>query len=110
MSKTNCWEFKRCGRELNGKKTGELGVCPASTEKRLDGIHDGMNGGRTCWVVAGSMCNGKKQGSFAQKYADCRMCDFYMMVKQEEGLNLEMSIVLLNKLRQADAGPTVRAS
>ena len=103
MSKMNCWELKKCGRESNGSKADELGVCPASTEKTLDGVHDSTNAGMACWVVAGSLCAGKKQGTFAQKYADCQMCDFYRTVKQEEGVNLEMSIVLLNKLRQAEA-------
>ncbi len=101
MSKINCWEFIKCGRESNGSKADELGVCPVSTEKTLDGVHDGTNAGRACWVVAGSLCAGKKQGTFAQKYSDCQMCDFYTIVKQEEGVNLQMSIVLLNKLRNA---------
>jgi hypothetical protein len=103
LSKLNCWEVKKCGREPNGAKVDELGACPASTKKGLDGVHDGQNAGRACWVVAGSMCNGKKQGTFAKKFANCNMCDFYSMVKLEEGLNLEMSVVLLNKLRHAEA-------
>ena len=101
MSKTNCWEFKNCGRELGRTQTDELGVCPVSTEKRLNGIHDGINAGRACWVVAGSMCGGKRQGTFAKKFDNCEKCDFYFTVKQEEGLNLELSIVLINRLRQA---------
>jgi hypothetical protein len=99
MSKVNCWEFKNCGRELGGTQTDEFGVCPVSTEKRLHGIHDGINSGRACWVVAGTMCDGKRQGTFAQKYEDCQKCDFYVAVKQEEGLNFELSTVLINKLR-----------
>ena len=102
MSKINCWEFKNCGREPKGPKTGELGVCPASTEKRLDGIHDGINGGRACWVVAGSMCDGKKQGTFAQKYHECQKCDFFVTVKQDQGVNSEKLVVMLNKIRRAD--------
>ena len=31
--------------------------------------------GRICWAVAGTFCEGKVQGTFAQKYADCRKCD-----------------------------------
>ena len=100
MSKRNCWDQKKCGRELNGAKADELGVCPASTEKSLDGIHGGKNAGRTCWVVAGSMCVGKKQGTFYEKHGNCKQCDFYLVVKQEEGMNLEMSVVLVNKLRK----------
>ena len=99
MAKINCWEFKKCERQESGEKTEDLGVCPASTETRLDGVHDGLNAGRSCWVVAGSMCGGKRQGSFAQKYENCQKCDFYQAVKQEEGVNLEMSIVLLNRVK-----------
>ena len=71
MSKLNCWEFKGCGREPNGSKVEDLGVCPSSTENRLDGVHGGMNGGRACWVVGGTMCGGEFQGTFAHKYKDC---------------------------------------
>jgi hypothetical protein len=99
MSKKNCWEFTKCGREQNGSNAEKLGICPASIEKALNGVHGGMNAGRACWVVAGSMCDGQLQGTFAQKYEDCRKCDFYQVVKQEEGVNLEMSIVLLNRIK-----------
>ena len=56
MNKTNCWEFKNCGREPEGVKVHELGVCPATVEERLDGTNLGRKGGRPCWAVAGSMC------------------------------------------------------
>lgn len=99
MKKLNCWEFKKCDREEGGAKAVSDGVCPAASESRLNGVHDGSNAGRACWVVAGSMCGGQRQGSFAQKYENCQKCDFYQAVKQEEGVNLEMSIVLLNRVK-----------
>lgn len=34
MSRTNCWEYFKCGREPGGSKVDELGVCPAATEER----------------------------------------------------------------------------
>jgi len=34
MASVNCWEFKKCGREPNGLKAIELGICPASIESR----------------------------------------------------------------------------
>ena len=101
MSKKNCWDQKKCGREPLGAKTDELGVCPAATETSLDGIHGGKNAGRACWVIEGSMCGGRIQGTFAQKYANCTQCDFYQTIRQEEGLNMEMSIVLVNILRKS---------
>ncbi|MCL6471465.1 MAG: hypothetical protein K6T91_01425 [Firmicutes bacterium] len=59
----NCWEFKNCGRD----KTGD---CPAYP-----------NNGNECWRVAGTMCGGKVQGTFAQKLANCMECDYYKKVK-----------------------------
>jgi hypothetical protein len=45
------------------------------------------------------MCDGKRQGTFSQKYNICMECDFYKTVKEEEGTNMEMSIILLNMIR-----------
>lgn len=98
-AKANCWEFKKCERQPGGKKVHEFGVCPATTDERLDGTHGGKNAGRACWVLAGTMCGGKVQGTFAMKLENCEICDFYKAVKAEEGSKYEMSIVLLNRLK-----------
>ena len=99
MKKLNCWEFKKCGRESGGGKVRELGICPASTERLLDGMHHGENAGRSCWVVAGTFCGGAVQGSFAKKFENCEQCEFYAVVRKEEGLKFKMSTMLLVKLR-----------
>ena len=52
----NCWEFKECGRT----------TCPA---------YPGH--GRHCARVAGTLCGGEIQGTFALKLANCMHCDFY---------------------------------
>ena len=62
----DCWEFKKCGREACGLRAAELGVCPAYP-----------NHGRSCAVVAGTLCGGKVQGSFAMKLVNCMKCDFW---------------------------------
>jgi hypothetical protein len=85
MAKTNCWEFKKCGRELGGTKVGELGICPAAKDQAFDGIHAGTAGGRFCWAVAGTLCGGKVQGTFASKAANCMNCEFFKQVRAEEG-------------------------
>ena len=95
----NCWEHKKCGREQGGTTVGELGVCPASVETKLDGVHTGKNAGRSCWVVAGTFCRGEIQGTFAQKNHDCDECDFYQKVKKEEYPKFFLAIQLLQKLR-----------
>lgn len=97
----NCWEYEKCGREPRGHNAMILGVCPAATETRLHGVHDGINAGRACWVVAGTMCGGKVQGVFAQKYATCQECDFYKKVQEESFNTFEVSVSLLQKLRKA---------
>ncbi len=61
-----CWEYMKCGRDKDATSR-----CPAYP-----------NFGRICWAVAGTFCEGKVQGTFAQKYEDCRKCDFYQMVKK----------------------------
>lgn len=85
MAKQNCWEFKKCGREPGGVKVRELGVCPAASDLRADGVHGGRNGGRACWAVAGTFCGGSVQGSFAAKLASCTQCEFYQQACREEG-------------------------
>lgn len=99
MQKKNCWEVMQCGREPGGKKAGELGVCSVATDERLNGIHGGKKAGRACWVIAGTFCDGIVQGTFAQKYRDCTMCEFYRQVKKEEGSGYQTSLVLLKKLK-----------
>jgi len=84
MKKKNCWEFKGCGREPGGKKVAELGVCPATTYEDINGAHDGQNAGRACWAIAGSLCGGKVQGTYAQKLNNCWRCEFMNLVKKEE--------------------------
>lgn len=88
-----------CGRQFGGEKAEELGVCPAASYPKLDSAHGGKNAGRVCWVVAGTMCGGEIQGSFAKKYEDCRKCEFYQLVKEEEGTNFLITIDLIQWLK-----------
>ncbi len=101
-TKQNCWEFHNCNREPGGSKVSELGVCPATTEEKLDGIHDGVNAGRSCWVVSGTYCQGDIQGLFAHKYSTCKDCDFYKKIQTENFNNFEVTLSLLSRLRQAE--------
>jgi two-component system NtrC family sensor kinase len=56
-----CWEYMQCGRDVNDELK-----CPAYPYF-----------GQVCWAVAGTLCAGKIQGTFAQKIDDCRNCKFY---------------------------------
>ncbi len=100
MPVMNCWEFKQCGREPGGARTDGLGVCPATTESRVDGVNDGKNGGRCCWVIAGTLCEDKVQGSFAGKFNTCKECDFYHIVRKEQGTDFCLSATILVKLKK----------
>lgn len=62
-----CWEFMRCGRQGNGAKVAELGVCPAYER----------GAGQACWLVAGTFCKGTVQGTHAEKLKNCLRCKFY---------------------------------
>lgn len=64
---SNCWEIKGCGRQKNGMKVAELGECIASKEEL----------GHSCWVIAGTLCGGKIQGTAAQKEGNCMLCEVY---------------------------------
>lgn len=97
--KKNCWEFKSCGRSPGGKHEETLGICPATVDERLNGVHDGLNAGRACWVVAGTFCEGTVQGTFAQKYDGCKDCEFYKTIIAEEGGNYMVGIAILNKIK-----------
>ncbi len=87
MKKSNCWELKNCGREPGGAKVAEMGVCVAASNVDFNGINSGINGGRYCWAVAGTLCGGKTQGTFAEKEKACTKCDVMKLIKSEEGNN-----------------------
>jgi len=75
----NCWEFKNCGRG-----PGSESECPAVTATSADGVNRGTNGGRVCWAVAGTLCGGRQQGTYAVKLETCLRCDFCQSVLREE--------------------------
>lgn len=81
----NCWEVMSCGREPNGSRVAELGVCPAATHREADGLNRGRNAGRICWAVSGTFCGGEVQGTFAEKQLSCLNCRFLKQVEAEEG-------------------------
>ncbi len=84
-ARTNCWEYMRCGREPKGRHAKELGICPAAKDISHDGTNSGSCGGRFCWAVAGTLCHGQVQGTFAEKQTSCLACDFYKLVRAQEG-------------------------
>jgi len=86
LSGLNCWQFMGCGMQSNGKKLNKnfIQTCPACQQKKLDGVHGGINGGRACWVVLRTKCYGSIQKTYEQKHSTCSGCDFYKSVIEEE--------------------------
>jgi len=70
-----CWEIMSCGREKGGPKVLQFGECIASKE--------GL--GHSCWAIAGTLCGGVVQGTFAQKEANCILCKVYKLYNRLSG-------------------------
>jgi hypothetical protein len=83
--KKNCWEVMGCGREPDGERVYELGVCPVAIWHVRDGQNGGVNAGRICWTVAGTFCRDEIQASFVEKQLTCLECKFLKQVIKEEG-------------------------
>lgn len=98
MPRMNCWEFKQCGRQPGGEKTEEFGVCPATLKVEANGINDGVNGGRSCWVVSRTLCFGEIQGDFSVKLRGCIQCGFYTLVREEQGIAYINTIKILKRM------------
>ena len=75
MELLNCWEIKKCERQKGGKKVYELGECIASKS--------GM--GHSCWAIAGTLCLGKIEGTFAKKVGFCTSCKVYHLYNRSNG-------------------------
>ena len=76
----------KCGRCHGGDQVDKLGLCPAAIDPIYDGFNQGDAAGRACWLVSGTFCNGKIQGSFADKQESCKNCAFYKRIHAEEGI------------------------
>jgi len=87
IRKLNCWEDRLCGREPGGVRVSDLGVCPATSATQYDGTNAGSNAGRYCWRIAGTLCDEKPHGTFAEKVSACGHCAFFLQVVREEGTN-----------------------
>ena len=53
----------------------EVRPCPPETKERC--IAWQVKGGRFCWFVTGTLCEGVDQGSWEQKIQACRQCEVF---------------------------------
>ncbi|MEW6600211.1 MAG: two-CW domain-containing protein [Nitrospirota bacterium] len=83
--KLNCWEIKKCGRGPNDTNVSGLGSCPVAKDFSSNGINGGKNGGRICWDIPHTLCEGTVQHNFSLKAVSCVSCEVFIRVKSEEG-------------------------
>jgi hypothetical protein len=98
LEKPNCWEYQGCGREPGGSRAADLGICPAAATQTVDGVNRGRMGGRICWILAGTLCGGRVQGTYAMKLETCFICPFYRQVMKEEGDGFQPELDVLKKV------------
>ena len=80
----NCWEYMKCGFEPGGKNNLSFGTRPAAADEKYHEINNGKNGGRFCWLIEGTTCNGIVHDSFFEKISQCLECKFYLLVQKQE--------------------------
>ncbi len=56
-----CWNYNNCGH-------GKDSLCPAVNQKA----------GRSCWLVAKTLCGGNVHGKRAKRTKSCEGCGFYI--------------------------------
>jgi hypothetical protein len=74
-----------CGREPNGVNADKLKICPATSEKDYNNTNNGVNAGRFCWKIVGTLCFDTIKGISALNLVSCLQCPFFKKVKEEEG-------------------------
>lgn len=77
-TKPRCWESLSCDKT----------ECPV---RHTDNYR--------CWLIAGTLCEGKVQGKFAQKFGTCTKCEIYKMYHETPVRALYENInILINHL------------
>jgi hypothetical protein len=94
--KKNCWEVMGCGRKRRGHNDSCL-KCPVPEMTSANGINNGKNGGRICWLIANTMCKDEDESTFESMIRTCGECDFYKRVKAEGVKTVTLSIEMLRE-------------
>ena len=102
--KLNCWEDRKCGEGPRSARP-----CPAVTDTSSHGINGGRNGGRLCWAVAGTLAGTDKLATCAQQ-GPCADCDFFNLVKSEEGQSFQTVRVVTVQMGQNDVIDPLKAN
>lgn len=78
----------------------------------VSGINNGINGGRACWALTGTMSGPaeKVQGSFARLLnTSCYDCAFYEQVMIEEQDDFEGTVQIVRKLKDLITAVTAQS-
>lgn len=70
----SCWELKKCGKK----------ECPSYENEDY-----------RCWLKVGTLCGGRAQGKFAQKYENCYRCNVLQQYNQTSIEALQENIAIL---------------
>ncbi len=95
--KVNCWEGLSCEHGPDGPEP-----CPAALDVTSRGVNGGLNAGRICWTVPGTICGGEPHGDFVDKQDVCLNCPFFQQVRDEEGTAFRF-VKLAQGLRDAES-------
>jgi hypothetical protein len=90
--------MKQCGRGPNDRGSDRRGACPTPNATRANGVNGGINGGRVCWVIAGTLCEGHPMGTYAAKLPTCMNCEVFQLVLKEEPHGTKVDERLLRRL------------
>lgn len=83
--KLNCWEFWNCNHGPDSKNP-----CPAAINETSNRVNSGRNAGRICWTLPDTLRFGRPMGQFTDKREVCFSCDFFHLVKKEEGNSFQL--------------------
>jgi hypothetical protein len=86
-----------CGQQRRGCKNNVF-KCPVPEMTASNGINSGKNAGRICWLVAHTMCKGEADTTFEEMIRICGECEFYKLVREEEGKALVLSLDMLREV------------
>ena len=88
-------KFTKCGREPREADVDELGVCPGATDTSAGGLNSGKNDGGLCWAAAGTLCDRRIQGTFAEKKEED--ADFVLLKPIEDSIGWLVERAVLSR-------------